>query len=581
MSTHPAIGKALDWVSTGSSYEEEMHGLIWSRVRLLFAIGVAASLILFLIDNIAVPYRVFVSPIESWRTELWLVHAITYGAALLVVLFGSLSSSRLLMLAMWVTTFNILLLTGSLSLLEPGREPHLAISLLLFTYAAFIPCRISQVWLAVIASVFVPVAYDLTYVFIPEISAFWADRGGVLAQRSALVWNTGGTVIIALVSVAVSRSLYTLRRTAYKAERLGNYIIDRELGVGGMGQVYVAHHALMRRPTAVKVIRGDQVDQHGALQRFEQEVQLSAGLTHPNTITIYDYGRTPDDTFYYAMEYLAGMDLQELVERFGPLPAPRVAFILRQALGSLGEAHSRGIIHRDIKPSNIFLTQRGGLFDFVKVLDFGLAKQIKAEGASELTKTGMLFGTPRYIAPETVYGTEKADHRSDLYNLGGVAYWMLTGQPPFATENSVELIVDHVKTVPVPPSELSEVPMPPELDALVMRLLEKKPEDRFRSAGEVEAALDEVEFTNHWSQASARAWWELHAPSEELGCDCPRPEDCEMGEEAPFVAPDLAAIEAHRELVGAGAGPDHVAGPDNAAVPDHGATIAAAAEQPS
>jgi len=569
MSTYPAIGKALDWVSTGSSFEEEMHGLIFRRVRLLFAIGAASSLLLFVIDNFAVPYRAFVSPIEAWRTELWLLHGVSYAAALLVVLSGRLSSSWLLGLAMWVTVFNVVLLITGLALLEPGREPHLGISLLLFTFAAFIPCRIAQAWLSGIAAASVPLIYGATYMLVPEISVFWADRGGPVAQGSALAFNTAGTFIVAIVSVAVSRTLYQMRKTAMKAERLGNYIIDRELGVGGMGQVYVAHHALMRRPTAVKVIRGDQADQQGALQRFEQEVQLSAGLTHPNTITIFDYGRTPDDTFYYAMEYLAGMDLQELVKRFGPLSAARVAFILRQALGSLAEAHSRGIIHRDIKPSNIFLTQRGGLFDFVKVLDFGLAKKIVAEGAAELTKTGMLFGTPRYIAPETVYGTEKADHRSDLYNLGGVAYWMLTGQPPFATENSVELIVDHVKTVPTPPSELSEVPIPPELDALVMRLLEKKPEDRFRSAGEVEAALDEVEFSNPWSQALARAWWELHAPSEELGCDSPRPEDCEMGEEAPFVAPDLAAIEARSELVGAGA------------APEHGATVAAAPGQPS
>ena len=507
-----------------------------------------------MVDNVAVPYRAFLSPIEAWRTEIWLLHGVSYAAALLVVLFGRLSSARLLGLATWVTVFNIVLLIAATALFEPGREPHLGTSLLLFTFAAFIPCRIAQAWLSGIAAVAVPLIYGATYVFVPEITAFWADRGGPVAQGSALAFNTAGTFIIAAVSVAVSRTLYKLRTTAMKAERLGNYIIDREIGVGGMGEVYVAHHALMRRPTAVKVVRGDQVDQQGALQRFEQEVQLSAGLTHPNTITIFDYGRTPDDTFYYAMEYLAGMDIQELVTRFGPLPAPRVAYILRQALGSLAEAHSRGIIHRDIKPSNIFLTHRGGLFDFVKVLDFGLAKQIKAEGAAELTKTGMLFGTPRYIAPETVYGTEKADHRSDLYNLGGVAYWMLTGQPPFATQNSVELIVDHVKTVPQPPSERSEVPIPPELDALVMRLLEKKPEDRFQSAGEVEAALQDVEFSDHWSQASARAWWELHAPSEELGCDCPKPEDCEMGEEAPFVAPDLAAIEARRAPVGAGAG---------------------------
>ncbi len=535
-------------MSTGGSFEEEWHGLVWRRVRLLFAIGAAASFVLFFVDRFALDYRTFVSPIEAWRTELWLLHGLTYAAALVAVVFGRLGTVPLLGLAMWVTAFNVLLLIGGLALLEPGREPHLGTALLLFTFAAFIPCRTAQAWLAGLTSVAVPVIYGLTYAFVPEVSAYWADRGGPEAQGAALAWNTVGTLIFAFVSVAISRSLYSLRRTAMKAERLGNYIIDREIGAGGMGQVYVAHHALMRRPTAVKVVKGDQSDQQAALRRFEQEVQLSAGLTHPNTITIYDYGRTPDDTFYYAMEYLAGMDLQGLVERFGPLPAPRVAYIIRQALGSLAEAHANGIIHRDVKPSNIFLTQRGGLFDFVKVLDFGLAKRVVAESAPELTKTGMLFGTPRYIAPETVYGTEKADHRSDLYNLGGVIYWMLTGQPPFPAENSVELLIDHVKTVPKPPSGLSEVPIPPKLDALVMRLLEKDPDDRFQSAGEAEAALEEIGFEDGWTQAKARAWWELHAPSEELGCDCPKP-DGEVCEDGPHIAPDVAAIREHDRLI--------------------------------
>ena len=541
----PAIGRALDRISTAGSFEQEWSELVWRRVRLLFAIGTAASLFLFLVDRIALDYRTFVSPIENWRTELWLTHGVSYAIALLIVLFARLDSARLLMLAMWVTVLNLLLLVGGMAFLEPGREPHLGTALMLFTFAAFIPCRTAQAWLAGLTFVAVPVIYGLTYAFVPEISAYWADRGGPEAQGAALAWNTVGTLILALVSVAISRSLYSLRRTAMKAERLGNYIIDREIGVGGMGKVYVAHHALMRRPTAVKVVRADQADQTGALQRFEQEVQLSAGLTHPNTITIFDYGRTPDDTFYYAMEYLAGMDLQLLVERFGPLPAERVAYILRQALGSLAEAHSRGIIHRDVKPSNIFLTQRGGLFDFVKVLDFGLAKRVVADqGAAELTKTGVLFGTPRYIAPETVYGTEQADHRSDLYNLGGVVYWMLTGQPPFPAENSVDLLIDHVKTVPRPPSSMTEVPIPAQLDALVMRLLEKDPEDRFQSAGEAEAALKAIDFQPAWTQAKARAWWELHAPSEELGCDCPKP-DGEVCEDGAHVAPDIEAIREH------------------------------------
>jgi serine/threonine-protein kinase len=550
MSTHGAIGRALDWISTSPSFEEELHGLIRRRVRMLFGIGTGASVVLFFVDNIALPYRTFVSPIEGWRTELWLLHGFSYAGALLIALFGRLSASRLLGLATWVTAFNVVLLITGLALLEPGREAHLGTSLLLFTFAAFIPCRIAQAWLAGITAVAVPVIYAATGALVPEISAFWAERGGPAAEGSALAWNAVGTLVIAAVSVAVSRTLYRLRATAMKAERLGNYIIEREIGAGGMGEVYAARHALMRRPTAVKVVRGDQTDREGALRRFEQEVKLSADLTHPNTITIFDYGRTADDTFYYAMEYLAGMDLEELVERFGPLPPNRAAYILRQVLGSLAEAHSRGIIHRDIKPSNIFLTQRGGLFDFVKVLDFGLAKQVVADGISELTQSGMLFGTPRYIAPETVYGTERTDHRSDLYNVGGVAYWMLTGRPPFAAANSVELIVDHVKTVPRPPSELSELPIPPELDTLVMKLLEKDPADRVQSAGEVEGMLERIDLGERWTQRKARAWWELHAPSEELGSGCPTPADCEMGEDAPYVAPDLAAFDPARTTAG-------------------------------
>ncbi|MCK5411234.1 MAG: serine/threonine protein kinase [Gemmatimonadetes bacterium] len=515
MSTHPAIGINPDWMSTGSSFEEELQGLIWRRVRLIFALGLGASLALFVVDNVLIPYRSFVSPLEPWRTEIWLMHAASYAIALLVVLFGRLRSVPLQMVAMWVTAFNIVLLIAGLAVLEPGREPHLGISLLLFTFAAFVPCRVAQTWLAGIAVTAVPAIYGLSYAFVPEVATFWAGRGGASAQIAALAWNTTGTAILAVVSVAISRNLYSLRKTAFKAERLGNYLIERELGAGGMGQVFLARHALMCRPTAVKVVRSTN-GEGLALQRFEQEVRLSSTLTHPNTITIFDFGRTPDNTFYYAMEYLAGMDLQRLIERHGPLPANRAVYILRQVCGSLAEAHSRGIVHRDIKPSNIFLTQRGGLFDFVKVLDFGLAKRIEAEGAAELTKTGMLFGTPQYIAPETVYGTDPADHRSDLYNVGGVAYWLLTGQPLFASANPVELIIDHVKTVPRPPSEVSEIAIPPVLETLVMRLLEKKPDDRFGSASEVDAALREIASDDPWTKEQAREWWELHVPPEEM-----------------------------------------------------------------
>lgn len=299
-------------------------------------------------------------------------------------------------------------------------------------------------------------------------------------------------------------------RTRDQPRRLGNYVIERQLGKGGMGQVFLAWHTVIRRPCAVKILHASQGEQQTAVARFEREVQLSAALTHPNTITIHDYGRTEDDQFYYVMEYLAGLDLQELIERFGPVPPARAAFILAQALGSLSEAHSRGIIHRDIKPSNIFLTHRGGLHDFVKVLDFGIAKQIDLDQAAGLTATGMVVGSPRYIAPEAVYGAEKIDGRADIYSLGAVAYWILTGKPPFTSASSIELIVEHVKTIPQRPSEVSENPIPPELDEIVMKCLEKKPEDRFQTAAEMDEALRAIDFDDAWTEGKAREWWELH-----------------------------------------------------------------------
>ena len=258
------------------------------------------------------------------------------------------------------------------------------------------------------------------------------------------------------------------------------------------------------------------------LARFEREVRLSATLTHPNTITIYDFGRSSDDTFYYAMEYLEGMDLQALVERFGPLPPERAVYILRQICGALAEAHSRNIIHRDIKPSNVFLTHRGGLFDFVKVLDFGLAKQIEVDDGAALTKDGMVFGTPRYMAPEMVYGSDGVDQRADIYNLGGLAYWMVTGHPPFASESSVEVIVDHVKTTPRPPSEISELTVPSELEDIIMRCLRKKPSERFQTVMELGAALDRLPFEEPWNEDRACSWWSLHAPDDVRISECVR-----------------------------------------------------------
>jgi serine/threonine-protein kinase len=496
------------YTTTGGSFDREMEGILWRRTRLVFLIGIGASMFVFILN---VLYGLEPIALGGWGRALHLAHPLSFILGLAAVQLGSRSLARIQGIAFWVVAFNLLLVISAVAILYPFREPFLPVALLLFVMAAFLPCRNAQIWLAGFAVVVAVVSYTLLSAIVPEVAAYW-ERLGSRAAFWERTWRVSGITMIGVVSVLVSRNLHSLHRSAHRAKRLGNYLIEKELGEGGMGQVFVARHAMICRPTAVKVMSGDQSDGPAAVARFEREVKLSASLTHPNTITIFDFGRTADNTFYYAMEYLEGLDLQRLVERFGPIPSDRAVYILSQICGSLAEAHARGIVHRDIKPSNIFITHRGGLYDFVKVLDFGLAREVKQAADSGLTKTGMVFGTPRYIAPESVYGANRADARSDLYNLGGVAYWMLTGTHLFGGSSSLDLIIDHVKTIPQHPKEVSELPIPDELDALVMKCLEKEPRDRFQTAEALKEALLAVALPERWSQGRARDWWALHAP---------------------------------------------------------------------
>ena len=518
--------------TTGGSFDRELEGILWRRTRLVFLIGLGAGLFVSIMIRFT-----GIQPLESglggWLAPLRLAHPLSFALGLGAVYVGERSLAKIQGIAFWVVAFNLSLVIPMIAVLYPFREPFLPVALLLFVMAAFLPCRNAQVWLAGFAVVTGVISYTVLSGLVPELAAYWDGIGSRTAFWEK-VWRISGITMIGLISVLVSRNLYSLQRSAHRAKRLGNYLIEKKLGEGGMGQVYVAHHSMICRPTAVKVMTGDGADGPSAIARFEREVQLSASLTHPNTITIFDFGRTADDTFYYAMEYLDGLDLQRLVERFGPLPADRAVYLLDQICGSLAEAHVRGIIHRDIKPSNIFVTNRGGLHDFVKVLDFGLAREVKQAADSGLTKTGVVFGTPRYIAPESVYGSHKSDARSDLYNLGGVAYWLLTGTHLFGGSSSLDLIIDHVKTVPQRPKEVSELPIPDELDALVMRCLEKEPGDRFQTAEEVKDALCAVPLESGWSRRKGREWWDLHAPGAFEPLVCSR-EPGENGRPAPVV----------------------------------------------
>jgi hypothetical protein len=298
------------------------------------------------------------------------------------------------------------------------------------------------------------------------------------------------------------------------ANRLGQYTLADVIGRGGMGIVYRARHAMLRRPAAIKLLDVTRADEQ-TLERFQREVQLSSQLTHPNTITIYDYGRTTDGSFYYIMELLDGVTLEQLVDQDGPLPEGRVIHILEQVCGSLAEAHDAGLVHRDIKPANIMVGYRGGLGDFVKVLDFGLVKPVGAESETVITNVNAVTGTPLYISPEGVERPDQVSYRSDLYSLGATAYYLLTGSNVFAGRTPIEVCLKHVTAIPGQPSERRRLPLNEDLEQLVMQCLAKKLEDRPSSARALLSSLSACRAAETWTQEKAANWWSAYAPTGE------------------------------------------------------------------
>jgi serine/threonine-protein kinase len=310
-----------------------------------------------------------------------------------------------------------------------------------------------------------------------------------------------------IVSTYVSRIIYGLTQQVREATQLGQYTLDEKIGEGGMGVVFKARHSMLRRPTAVKLLPPSRAGEHNLI-RFEREVQLTSLLTHPNTIAIYDFGRTPDGVFYYAMEYLEGIDLEDLVEQAGPLDPARCIHILMQVTGALEEAHAVGLIHRDIKPANIILCERGSTPDVAKVLDFGLVKRMEPQADDpSMSAVNTITGTPLYLSPEAILTPDKVDARSDLYALGCVGYYLLTGSNVFNGGTVVETCGQHIHTAPTPPSIRLGRSLPPKLEALVMRCLEKAPDRRPADATELFESFAQCEDAKNWDATSARQWW--------------------------------------------------------------------------
>ena len=315
-------------------------------------------------------------------------------------------------------------------------------------------------------------------------------------------------------TMLVERLQASVRRSTLAARRLGQYVLVQEIGRGANGMVYRARHALLRRPVAIKLLSPDMTNEAN-VARFEHEVQITSQLTHPNTVAIYDYGRTPEGLFYYAMEYLGGIDLDQLVRQFGAQPEGRVIHILLQVCGSLAEAHRVGLIHRDIKPANVILTRRAGLCDLVKVLDFGLVKAVRAGSAKGLAPDAIV-GTPHFMSPEAVSRPETVDARSDIYSLGAVGYWLLTGKTMFDDQEVEALMEQQVKGTPRPPAERLGKEVSADLAALIMQCLAKPPEQRPANAEALEQALTRCASAGKWTQSDAEQWWRTNVVAVEL-----------------------------------------------------------------
>ena len=320
-----------------------------------------------------------------------------------------------------------------------------------------------------------------------------------------------GTVVVMLATVG-SRVIYALSRQVSAAMQLGQYTLMHKIGEGGMGSVYRASHAMLRRPTAVKLVQPNKVDAE-TLNRFEREVQHMSQLTHPNTVAVYDYNRTPDGVFYYAMEFLDGINLESLVARYGAQPFDRVVAILAQVAGALSEAHRLDLIHRDIKPANIILCERGGVVDVVKVVDFGLVKEITA--SSDTTTTKSILGTPAYIAPEAVTDPDLVGTAVDLYALGAVGYFLLTGKKVFEGKTPLDVCVQHVTGTVIPPTKVRGTPIPAELEQLILELLAKTPDKRPTALTLIQR-LRALSPEGDWPEHVTAAWWKdlrakLHA----------------------------------------------------------------------
>ena len=450
----------------------------------------------------------------NWRTIPVEIIAIVTSTALWFVFKRSTLSlpvkqnaglAFMLLNAVGIATLNA---WGSV-LPQPG-EIHISwIAVLILVYSMIAPASPRRMLLAsLVAALMDPAAFAVAYL-----------AGAATPPLIVIIVMTWPSIACAFVAMVPSRVLQRIGRRLREAQELGSYHLVEQLGTGGMGEVWRARHQLLAREAAIKLVRPELLGARGeaetraVLRRFEREAQATAMLSSPHTIQVFDFGVTQDGAFYYVMELLTGRDLESLVREFGPLPASRAIYLLRQVAHSLADAHARGLVHRDIKPANIYVCRMGLEYDFAKVLDFGLVKVKQSRNTDTLsTIEHTTTGTPAYMAPETILGDAEVDRRADVYALGCVAYFLLTGQLVFEADTSMKVLMHHLNTAPVPPSQRTELPIPRELDELVLACLQKDPARRPQNAGELFRMAYNCRACEGWDTEAAAAWWQVHLP---------------------------------------------------------------------
>src|SRR5688572_20133894 len=481
--------------------EEGARRLTW-----LAAMLVVISITLYIFQRLMQPQiaPIFDDPVTRL---LWLMTVLMAAGLVALRQYNVVPSRTLLRFGM---LFEIAA-AFSIAMVETFRPLHPSVPLLgvsavglwIVVVAAVIPSPPNvRLALALGAATTWPLAYGINTARFGFTTESW---------RHASIWPATN-YMLAVVAYVVGRLAYGTVREPASDLNLGSYRLMSQIGEGGMGEVWRASHKLLARPAAIKLVKLDESRQELFAQRFHREANTIAGLKSPHTVYLYDFGTTQDGRLYYVMELLDGISLQTLVTTFGPQPASRVVAILKQMCRSLEEAHQEQIIHRDLKPSNVMICQVAQARDFVKVLDFGLAKPFGAGAASNLTVEGVTLGTPEYMAPEVAGGSRSVDARADLYALGCVAYVLLTGALVFTDANPVTVAVKHMRNPPVPPSRRTDRPVPPDLERVVLACLEKNPENRPSTARDVERMIAGCNVPP-WKEEDADAWWEKHLPA--------------------------------------------------------------------